>query len=85
MRDLEADLDTEQRRYTEVTKSIRKQDRRLKELTFNSEEDKKTVQRLQGEIDGLQNKCKTYKRQVEEAVSTSILHQVAPHPPIHTK
>lgn len=62
-------MDTEQRRYTEVTKAVRKQDRRLKELTFNSEEDKKTVGRLQGDIDGLQNKCKTLKRQVEEAVS----------------
>ena len=59
----------EQRRYTEVTKNIRKQDRRIKEITFDSEEDKKTIQRLQGDIDGLQNKCKTYKRQVEEAVS----------------
>ena len=64
----------EQRRYTEVTKNIRKQDRRIKEITFDSEEDKKTIQRLQGDIDSLQNKCKTYKRQVEEAVSFSYIY-----------
>merc|ERR1739848_746686 len=46
---------------------MRKQDRRLKELAFQADEDRKAQERLQDMIDKLQNKIKTYKRQVEEA------------------
>ncbi len=49
------------------------QDRRLKELTFQSEEDHKAQERMQEMIEKLQNKIKTYKRQVEEAVSGHLL------------
>lgn len=49
---------------------MRKADRRLKELAFQADEDRKNQERLQELIDKLQNKIKTYKRQVEEAVST---------------
>ena len=63
------DLDNEQRQHGETSKNIRKQDRRLKELTFQSEEDHKAQERMQEMIEKLQNKIKTYKRQVEEAVS----------------
>ena len=48
---------------------MRKQDRRLKELAFQADEDRKAQERLQDMVDKLQNKIKTYKRQVEEAVS----------------
>lgn len=48
---------------------MRKQDRRLKELAFQADEDRKGQERMQDMIDKLQNKIKTYKRQVEEAVS----------------
>ena len=50
---------------------MRKQDRRLKELAFQADEDRKAQERMQDMIDKLQNKIKTYKRQVEEAVSTA--------------
>lgn len=50
---------------------MRKQDRRLKELAFQADEDRKAQERLQDMIDKLQNKIKTYKRQVEEAVRMS--------------
>lgn len=66
---MEAEYDTEQRRHAETQKNARKADRRLKELAFQCEEDKKNQERLQELIDKLQNKIKTYKRQVEEAVS----------------
>merc|ERR1712224_149777 len=59
--------DNEQRRHSETDKGMRKQDRRLKELAFQADEDRKSQERLQDMIDKLQNKIKTYKRQVEEA------------------
>ena len=69
VRELEVELDNEQRRHAETQKGLRKQDRHLKELAFQSEEDHKAQERMQDMIDKLQNKIKTYKRQVEEAVS----------------
>lgn len=47
---------------------MRKADRRMKELAFQADEDRKNHERLQELIDKLQAKIKTYKRQVEEAV-----------------
>ena len=52
-------------------KNMRKADRRLKELAFQSDEDRKNQERLQDLIDKLQGKIKTFKRQVEDAVSTT--------------
>jgi len=46
---------------------MRKQDRRLKELAFQGDEDRKSQERMQDMIDKLQSKIKTYKHQVEEA------------------
>ena len=46
---------------------MRKNDRRLKELVFSAEEDRKNQARLQDLIEKLQNKLKVYKRQAEEA------------------
>lgn len=69
MRELESELDSEQRRHAETQKNARKADRRLKELAFQADEDKKNQERLQELIEKLQSKVLTYKRQVEEAVS----------------
>ena len=71
MRDLEGELDGEQRRHAETQKNMRKADRRMKELAFQCDEDRKVHERLQDMIDKLNAKVKTYKRQVEEAVSIS--------------
>lgn len=71
MRELESELDSEQRRHAETQKNARKADRRLKELAFQADEDKKNQERLQELIEKLQSKVLTYKRQVEEAVSIS--------------
>ena len=70
VRELEGELDSEQRRHAETLKNMRKADRRLKELAFQADEDRKNQERFQDLIDKLQNKIKTFKRQVEEAVST---------------
>ena len=69
VRELEGELDSEQRRHAETQKNMRKADRRLKELSFQADEDRKNQERLQDLIDKLQDKIKTYKRHVEEAVS----------------
>ena len=57
----------EQHRHQETLKELRKNDRRLKELVFQVEEDRKNQLRLQDLTEKLQNKIKVYKRQVEEA------------------
>lgn len=65
---MELELDSEQKRHAETVKTLRKNERRLKELLFQSEEDQKNQQRMQELVERLQNKMKAYKRQVEEAV-----------------
>ena len=55
-------------------KEVRKNDRRLKELAFQTEEDRKNQARLQDLVEKLQNKLKVYKRQVEEAEEIAALN-----------
>ncbi|NWZ72379.1 MYSS protein, partial [Acrocephalus arundinaceus] len=69
VRELEGEVDAEQKRSAEAVKGVRKYERRVKELTYQSEEDRKNVLRLQDLVDKLQMKVKSYKRQAEEAVS----------------
>ncbi|XP_040186807.1 myosin-3-like [Rana temporaria] len=67
VRELETELDMEQKRSVDVIKGIRKFERRVKELTFQSEEDRKNNLRLQDLVDKLQLKVKSYKRLTEAA------------------
>ncbi|KAM6049724.1 myosin-1B [Theristicus caerulescens] len=67
VRELEGEVDAEQKRSAEAVKGVRKYERRVKELTYQSEEDRKNVLRLQDLVDKLQMKVKSYKRQAEEA------------------
>ncbi|XP_013887132.1 myosin-8 [Austrofundulus limnaeus] len=67
VKELELELDSEQKRHSETVKTLRKNERRLKELLFQSEEEQKNQQRMQELVERLQNKMKTYKRQVEQA------------------
>lgn len=69
---MEAELEGEHRRSSEEVKNARRTERRLKELQLAAEEDKRGQDRLSELIEKLQQKIKTYKRQVEEAVSESI-------------
>merc|ERR1712241_173331 len=66
-REIEAELESEQRRTAEGIKSTRKLERKVKEITYQAEEDKKNLTRVQELVDKLQVKVKTYKRQAEEA------------------
>uniref|UniRef100_A0A8D2KR59 Myosin heavy chain 3 n=2 Tax=Varanus komodoensis TaxID=61221 RepID=A0A8D2KR59_VARKO len=74
IRELESELEGEQKRATEAIKGIRKYERRVKELTFQGEEDRKNVIRLQDLVDKLQLKVKSYKRQAEEADEQANMH-----------
>ncbi|XP_041916329.1 myosin heavy chain, fast skeletal muscle-like [Alosa sapidissima] len=67
VRELEGEVENEQRRGVDAVKGVRKYERRVKELTYQTEEDKKNVTRLQDLVDKLQLKVKAYKRQAEEA------------------
>ncbi|XP_043912237.1 myosin-4 [Protopterus annectens] len=67
VRELENELEAEQKRGAEAIKGVRKYERRVKELTYQTEEDKKNCLRLQDLVDKLQLKVKAYKRQSEEA------------------
>ncbi|XP_026557897.1 myosin-3-like [Pseudonaja textilis] len=74
IRELESELEGEQKRATEAIKGIRKYERRVKEMTFQGEEDRKNVIRLQDLVDKLQLKVKSYKRQAEEADEQANIH-----------
>uniref|UniRef100_A0A1L8E579 Putative myosin class i heavy chain n=1 Tax=Nyssomyia neivai TaxID=330878 RepID=A0A1L8E579_9DIPT len=74
VRELENELDGEQRRHADAQKNLRKSERRIKELTFQSEEDRKNHERMQDLVDKLQQKIKTYKRQIEEAEEIAALN-----------
>ncbi|XP_042364091.1 myosin heavy chain, fast skeletal muscle-like [Plectropomus leopardus] len=74
VRELESEVETEQKRSADSVKGIRKYERRVKELTYQTEEDKKTVVRLQDLVDKLQLKVKAYKRQNEEAEEQANSH-----------
>lgn len=67
VKELELELDSEQKRHGETVKSLRKNERRLKELVFQAEEDQKNQHRMQELVERLQNKMRAYKRQSEEA------------------
>merc|ERR1719201_1333321 len=74
IKDLEGQLDDEQRRLVEAQKSQRRTERRVKELTFSQDEDQKNHERMQELVDKLQNKVKSYKKQIEEAEEIAALN-----------
>merc|ERR1712083_1049258 len=74
VRELETEVEAEQRRGADAIKGVRKYERRVKELTYQTEEDKKNLARLQDLVDKLQMKVKGYKRQAEEAEESANGH-----------
>lgn len=73
VRDLEAELEAEQRRHREASAAARKFERQMKELMVSSEEDRRMVIDLTEQVAMLTQKIKLYKRQVEEAVSITLV------------
>merc|ERR1739848_741030 len=67
IRELEIELGNVQCRTSENYKSYQKADRRVKELQFQQDEDHKNADRMSDLANKLQQKIKTYKKQIEEA------------------
>ncbi|XP_061095231.1 myosin-7-like [Conger conger] len=67
VRELENEVEMEQKKSSDSLKGVRKYERRIKELTYQTEEDRKNLARLQDLVDKLQLKVKSYKRTAEEA------------------
>merc|ERR1712158_160390 len=74
IRELESELDAENRRMADAQKNMRKSERKIKELSYQQDEDRKNHERMQGLIDQLQNKIKSYKKQIEEAEEIAALN-----------
>ncbi|XP_042574144.1 myosin-7 [Cyprinus carpio] len=74
VRELENEVESEQKKSSETVKGIRKYERRIKELTYQTEEDRKNLARLQDLVDKLQLKVKAYKRAAEEAEEQANTH-----------
>merc|ERR1712098_626904 len=74
IRELESELDAENRRFADAQKNLRKSERHVKELTYTQDEDRKNQERMQALIDQLQGKIKSYKKQIEEAEEIAALN-----------
>merc|ERR1712042_392996 len=64
---LHSDYESEVKNHANTVKAYRKQERKMKELTFQADEDHKNNQRMGDLVDKLQGKLKQYKLQAEEA------------------
>merc|ERR1711864_47676 len=74
VRELESELDAETRRCNDAQKNMRKSERHIKELSYQQDEDRKNHERMEGLIDQLQGKIKSYKKQIEEAEEIAALN-----------
>ena len=74
IRELESEVDTEARRCGDAVKNLRKSERRIKEMTYAADEDRKNHERMQALVDQLQAKIKSYKKQIEEAEEIAALN-----------
>merc|ERR1711881_449037 len=74
IRELESELDAENRRSADSQKNLRKSERKIKERAYQQDEDRKNHERMQALIDQLQGKIKSYKKQIEEAEEIAALN-----------
>merc|ERR1711964_801468 len=74
IRELEIELGNVQAHTGENSKSYQKSERRVKELAFQIDEDKKNQERMSELATKLQQKIKTYKKQIEEAEEIAALN-----------
>ncbi|CBY34054.1 unnamed protein product [Oikopleura dioica] len=70
-REIEMELESEQRRTSDNTKVMRKLERKYKEANYANEEDKKNLVRLSDSIDKLNSKTKSYKKSAEDATESA--------------
>lgn len=62
-----SELEHEKRRHNEALTEIKKNERKIKELIAQSDEETRSNSRLQDIIDKLQSKARIYKKQAEDA------------------
>merc|ERR1711963_285179 len=74
IRELEIELGSIQSKTSEAYKGFQKAERRIKELQFQQDEDHKNQDRMSELATKLQQKIKTYKKQIEEAEEIAALN-----------
>merc|ERR1712223_1516782 len=74
IRELEMELGSVQSRTGESYKAFQRAERRVKELQFQQDEDRKNQDRMSDLANKLQQKIKTYKQQIEEAEEIAALN-----------
>merc|ERR1712050_507919 len=74
IRELELELGSVQTRTADNFKAFQRAERRVKELQFQQEEDRKNQDRMSDLANKLQQKIKTYKQQIEEAEEIAALN-----------
>merc|ERR1712038_953767 len=74
IRELESEVAAEDRRFADAMKNLRKGERHIKEMTYAADEDRKNQERMQGMVDQLQSKIKSYKKQIDEAEEIAALN-----------
>merc|ERR1711982_127916 len=74
IRELEIELGSCQSKTSENYKAFQKAERRIKELQFQQDEDHKNQDRMSELANKLQQKIKTYKKQIEEAEEIAALN-----------
>lgn len=67
-------MDAEAKRSNEAQKLAKKNERRMKEIQFQADEDQKNLARSQENADRLNNKIKKMRVAVEEAVSIILFY-----------
>merc|ERR1712150_340858 len=74
IREMEIELGGVQSKTSDAYKAYQKSERRIKELQFQQEEDKKNQDAMSDLAQKLQMKIKTYKKQIEEAEEIAALN-----------
>merc|ERR1712242_431842 len=74
VRTLEMELGNVQARTSDAMKSHQKSERKIKELAFSNDEDRKAQDNMSELVTKLQAKIKTYKKQIEEAEEIAALN-----------
>merc|ERR1719225_542520 len=74
IRELEIELGSVQARTSDNMKGHQKAERKIKELAFQNDEDKKNQVAMSDLASKLQSKIKTYKKQIEEAEEIAALN-----------
>ena len=74
IRELEVELGNTQTHTSECMKGYQRTERKVKELLFSQDEDRKNQDRMSELANKLQQKIKTYKQQIEEAEEIAALN-----------